>query len=170
MVGGHWVLFQVKASSHVLANGARRFRAQHDQLTPLRWQAWQPNAVFYVLPMVGTDVDLAAANFDLLPNLRFLDVNGLPAGIPAPTTVAGTPRANGVHYVDLDASATGVTIHSDPIDAPVLGLAELAGRLAEVDRYQGPRDPSRIADDVGAARSFLRAGRNRVALLLAPRT
>lgn len=168
MVGGHWVLFQIKASSHVLANGTRRFRAQHDQLTALRWQAFHPNAVFYVLPMVGTDADLAAANFDLVPNLRFLDVHELPAGMPSPTTTAGAPRANRLHYVDLDASATSVTIHSDPIDAPVLRLDQVAGRLAEVDRGQPPQDRSRIADDVGVARSFLRAGRNRVALLLAP--
>ena len=91
-VAGHWMRFQLKASKHVLGNGARRFQGHHHQLVELQNRATTPLSVFYVFPTIGTTAELIAANFDLLPHLRLLDVYSVPAGIGPPTTRSGSLR------------------------------------------------------------------------------
>lgn len=167
-VGGVWTLFQIKASSRVLANGRRRFNAQHHQLTALMNEAGHPFRVFYVLPMLGTTNELVAANFELLPRLRLLDAHQVPPGIGPPTTAAGAARKSGIHYMDLHANGAFVTIHSDPIELPTQSIGELAERLPSADERVTPTDPASRRREADAARRFLLEGRNRMALLLAP--
>lgn len=161
---GGWARFQLKASNEVLANGRRRFRGHHDQLLELQARALAPLSVFYVFPTIGTTAELVGANFDLLPNLRLLDVYALPAIRPS-TTPSGSLRKSELHYFDLDDGAGTVTIHSDPVDVNVLRVQGLGPEIRDlIQSSAGERDDP--AHDAEATRDFLRRGRNRVAVFL----
>lgn len=166
-VPGAWVYFQLKASDHVLKSGERHFKGHHDQLLELRGLAVNPLEVFYVFPTVGNTADLAAAKFNLIPNLRFLDVSVLPSSIATPTTSEGTPRKNGMHYFKMSADTRSVTIHSEPMEA---GLLTADGIGADIRGAASQR--FRRGSQIEAAertRRYLGASRNRVALYLPDR-
>ncbi len=165
-MGGHWTLFQIKASNRVLANGRRRFHAQHHQLVALMGHAAQPGDVYYVLPRLGNEHELAAANFDLLANLSLLDANAIPGAIGPPTTAAGQSRQTGVHYMDLHPGGGAVTIHSEPFDVGTVGLAAVGALLERRQRQLVEDQRPSERDQVGEIREFLAKGRNRAALLL----
>lgn len=163
-VNGVWTLFQLKASAHVLASGARRFRAKHDQLVSLQARATVPSKVYYVLPRIGTTADLTKVGFDLVSNVRLLDVYDT-HGVGPPTTRGGWLRKSEEHYVDLAADGLSATIHSDPFEVRVRPGAEI-----ELPRDWSPdafTDRDRAAG-VSQAREFLASGRNRVALFVNP--
>jgi hypothetical protein len=159
-MGGRWLLFQLKASSHILSNGQRQFRCQHQQLESLRDRATMPLKVFYVLPSIGTTAELGAAGFDLVPNIHLVDVFDI-VGVGPPTTRSGSLRKSEAHYFDLDSAAHTVTIHSDPVTVETVSLASLADRVST--------DRSRFEDGTNAggdAREFMAQGRGRVAAFL----
>lgn len=166
-VAGRWMRFQLKASKEVLSNGARRFRGHHHQLVELKNRATTPLSVFYVFPTIGTTAELVAANFDLLPRLRLLDVYGVPAGIGPPTTPSGALRKSELHYFDLHANLYHLTIHSDPVEVGTLGLdglgADIRGIMRAEAEQQTLADPAEAA---ASSREFLGAGRNRVAAFI----
>lgn len=163
-LAGRWIRFQLKASNEVLSNGRRRFRGHHEQLTELQARALAPLSVFYVFPTIGSTAELIAASFDLLPNLRLLDVHSVP-GIAPPTTRSGTLRKSELHYFDLDAAAGTVRIHSDPVD---VGVLRAEGLGSEIRDLVGPATDQRDEPGHGVeeSRDFLRRGRNRVAVFL----
>jgi hypothetical protein len=162
-VSGTWLRFQLKASNNVLSDGRRRFKGHHQQLVELQSRATNPRRVFYVLPTIGSTADLIAANFALIPNVRFLDVNAIP-NIGYPTTPAGALRKNETHYFDLAEDLTLVTIHSEPVEVPVLTAAALANALRRPSHDDV--DNANATDAVADVRDFLRRGRNRFALFL----
>jgi hypothetical protein len=165
-VSGRWVRFQLKASKEVLGNGARRFRGHHHQLIELQSRARTPLSVFYVFPTIGTTGELVAANFDLLPRLRLLDVYSLPAGIGPPTTPSGALRKSEHHYFDLQTN-NDLTIHSDPIEVGTLGVdglgADIRGLMSAEAQQEALVAPDEAAQ---SSREFLGAGRNRIAAFL----
>lgn len=167
-VAGRWMRFQLKASKEVLRSGARRFRGHHHQLVELQNRAVEPLSVFYVFPTIGTTAELIAANFDLLPNLRLLDVYYLPAGIGPPSTASGSLRKSELHYFDLHANLYDLTIHSDPIEVGTLRANEALGAdirgIMRAQAEQGVLDSP--AEAAQSSREFLGAGRNRVAAFL----
>lgn len=131
-LGARLFLFQFKASAHTLRSGARQFVAEHDQMQKLRNRCGSVNrSIFYVFPMTGTTLELAN-NPDLMSNTWLLDVVDLPATIPPPTTKAGTPRKNELHYVDVLPPVA--RIHSDPFDVKLLNTSVFAGELLRVSR------------------------------------
>lgn len=164
-IAGSWVRFQLKASNHVLRSGARRFCGHHHQLVELQARATRPLAVFYVFPTIGSTAQLIAAGFDLLPHLRFLDVYTVPGGIGFPTKESGALRKSELHNFDLDTTAGTVTIHSDPVVVPVIGLDGLGADIRGLARSRADAqdDPRSEAVDT---REFLRQGRHRVAAFL----
>lgn len=161
---GKWIRFQLKASNQVLANGRRRFRGHHEQLVELRARARAPLSVFYVFPTIGSTAELIAANFDLVPNLRLLDVSTVP-GVGPPTTPSGSLRKSELHYFDLDVGAGTVTIHSDPIEVGVQHVEGIGDDIRGMRRQLTDQalEPSRGVEE---SRDFLRRGRNRVAAFL----
>ena len=170
-IAGGWILFQVKASKEVLKSGHRRFRGyhhhhhhhHHHQLVELQVRATRPLGVFYVLPTIGTTSELTKVRFSLLNNLRFLDVHDIPRVSP-PTKSSGSLRKSELHYFDLNSAGTAVTIHSDPVTVPVMSVeglgADMSGAALTEDVDIGP---ARAAEE---SRTFLSAGRNRVAVFL----
>lgn len=166
-IAGQWTRFQLKASSHVLASGARRFKAQHHQMVALQGSAGASGKTFYVLPTIGTTAELTAVGFNLLDNIRLLDVHDIPIGIPAPTKADGTPRKSCSHYVDLDAGGNWATIHSDPVVVGVTSANQMGEAFVGFNDDEDS-EPSIRAEEV---RGFLEGGRNRVALFVpAPNT
>jgi hypothetical protein len=158
------VRFQLKASNHLLANGRRRFRGHHHQLVELQARATSPLSVFYVLPTIGSTAELIAANFDLLPHLRLLDVHNIP-GIGPPTTPSGALRKSELHYFDLDDAASTVTIHSDPVVVGALRAEGIGADVRGMMRSDLDQDvePARAVEE---SQDFLKGGRNRVAVFL----
>lgn len=122
-LGGRLFIFQFKASAYVLKSGARQFVAEHDQMQRLRNRCNTSRAIFYVFPMVGTTLELAA-NPDLMSNTWLLDVTDLPVTISSPTTKSGTPRKNKLHYVDVVPPLA--TIHSDPFNVKLVSPSVIA--------------------------------------------
>lgn len=99
--GGVLLIFQLKASCHVLNNGSRRFLAPHDQMQALRDSVKPKRKIFYVFPQAGTTHDVCKPNC-LSHCSQFLDVSKLPPKIPPPLAKGKmTLRANRVHYVDI---------------------------------------------------------------------
>lgn len=164
-IRGRWVLFQLKASAHLLANSARRFRGHHHQLVELQEQARKPQWVLYVFPTIGTTDDLIRIGYDLRSSLRFLDVRTIPA-IGYPTTRSGSLRKNELHYFDLDRSGRTVTIHSDPIEVAVFSAEELLRTVLDSPRDDGAAGLEPTDASIGDVQTFIRGSRNRVALLL----
>jgi hypothetical protein len=126
----------VKVTSNTLRdNGAtRRFSAPHLQMMALRRRAPHPRLVFYVLPDLGTTLELTQG-LDLLSRTWLLDVATLPQ-LPPPTKEDGSLRRSGEHYIDL--APPWVTVHSDPVKVGAMQLDELARQLA-VDANDLPR-------------------------------
>lgn len=129
-LNGTLFLFQIKASRVVLKNGARRFRAAHDQMQVLRNQATsKKRKVFYVFPSAGTTMDMCGINcFSRCSQL--LDVSLLPAVIPLPLAKGKTTsRLSGDHYIDVLPGKA--TIHSDPFEVKLFKPDHLLAILAE---------------------------------------
>lgn len=83
-MNGRVLIFQFKASNHVLKNGHRKFKAQHHQMVSLRELAkTNINSVFYILPKFGTHDELALID-DLLDEFVAVNLNGFPQSIAAP--------------------------------------------------------------------------------------
>jgi len=108
-LGGKVFILQFKASSRVVPSG-RRFHAPHTQMSNLIQRCRAPRSVFYVLPALGTTLDIAG-DTDVVGRSWLLDVDDL-RGVPPPVTPWNTPRKSGAHYFDL--APPGVLIH-DPI-------------------------------------------------------
>lgn len=124
-LGGRLVIFQFKASNHVLKNGTRKFVAPHKQMTDLMQRAHSGRSIFYAFPMVGNTFELKA-NPDLLSQTWLLDVANIPKNIGLPTKNQtklqkknGVPpvlRRNECHNIYVEPNK--VTIHSDPVEVP----------------------------------------------------
>ncbi|MDQ3668395.1 MAG: hypothetical protein M3410_17835 [Acidobacteriota bacterium] len=125
-LGARLFIFQFKASAYVLRSGARQFVAEHDQMQQLRNRCNADRAIFYVFPMVGTTLELSN-NPDLISNTLLLDVTDLPTTISPPTTKAGTPRKNKLHYVDVISPLA--RIHSDPFNVKLINTSVFAGEM-----------------------------------------
>lgn len=122
-MGGRLLLFQFKASDHVLKSTDRRFHLNHDQLAALQTRATKhPRSVFYAFPLIGNTIELSKSP-SLLANVGLLDVATLPR-INPPTTRFGTPRKNRVHYADV--RRWTVTIHSEPVESRLEPAIELS--------------------------------------------
>ena len=131
-VNGRLFIFQFKASSFDIAAGGRRFRAPHSQLTALQGLcAGVHGAVFYVFPLVGNMAEFTA-HPDVINYTWLVDVANIPV-LPPPTTLAGNPRASGVHYVDV--SPPMATFWSEPVEVPIQPAKLVAASLR--DREHG---------------------------------
>ncbi len=123
-VGGRVVLFQVKASNHIMKrNGARQFRAPHSQLEALQQRVGsRRRSIYYLLPDFGDTADLPGLG-DPLSGMWVLDVADLPDPMPPPTKgKTNHPRKSGLHYLDL--KPPQVTIHSEPRVVSVQNVGE----------------------------------------------
>jgi len=123
--GGRLFIFQFKASAKVIIGG-RRFQAPHSQMTNLIERCRSPRSVFYVLPDLGTTLDIAN-DIDLLDRTWLLDADDL-RDVDPPVTPWNTPRKNGAHYFDL--AAPLVHIH-DPLYEKKVFAASALPRLEE---------------------------------------
>ena len=122
-VDGRLLIFQFKASNHVLKSGARQFQLKHDQLTQLQVRAKHyVRSVFYVFPSVGETYEIAA-NPNILYQSQLLDVAQI-SRLGHPTKRDGTPRKTGVHYADVVNGKA--TLHSDPVDVELIDAAGFA--------------------------------------------
>ena len=134
--GSALLLFQLKASRIVLSDGSRRFLAEHQQMQILRNQVRSNRHVFYVLPMIGTTAEICHG-LCFSHCSRYLDVSRIPSVVPKPFAKGKSPpvvRRNGCHYMDMDASCSKVTIHSDPFTIDLVdanGMRELLGSFAQ---------------------------------------
>ena len=126
-LGGKILLFQFKASNHLLRSGERRFHLKHDQLQNLinRLKGCR-RSIFYVFPSIGNTYELAKNNGDLISSTKLLDVSNLPNPFPPPITMTKPYRIrkNNTHYADV--LNNRVTIHSEPVKADLLSFAHLA--------------------------------------------
>jgi len=129
-LSGTLVLFQIKASRVILKNGARRFQAPHDQMQTLRNQVKSNRKIFYVFPSAGTTIEVCSPDcFSHCSQL--LDVSFLPSKIPLPLAKGKTtPRARGVHYVDVTPGLA--KIHSEPFRIKLIPVAQLASIAEEL--------------------------------------
>ena len=125
--GSALLLFQLKASRIVLSDGSRRFLAEHQQMQILRNQVRSNRQVFYVLPTIGTTSEICHG-MCLSHCSRYLDVSRIPRVVPKPLAKGKSPpvvRRNGCHYMDMDASCSKVTIHSDPFTIDLVDASEM---------------------------------------------
>jgi len=121
-IGGRLLIFQFKASNHVLRTGARQFGLEHDQFLNLKARVKQmQRSVFYVFPTVGSTLDIAK-NPNIVGQSGLMDVASMPI-LSLPTTSKGNPRKNRLHYVDV--LGTQATIHSDPVTVELIAASEL---------------------------------------------
>lgn len=133
---GRVLLFQFKASRHVLRTGERRFHAPHQQMLDLQHLCQnQCRSVFYVFPIFGTTAQLLRSP-SVLHNTLLMDVANLPAIIPPPTKRDGTMRASGDHLVDVDQRARVATVHSDPFKVPLTILSSVIDQTPEPEPDQ----------------------------------
>lgn len=133
-LGGKVLLFQFKASRHVLRTGERRFHAPHQQMLDLQHLCQnQSRSVFYVFPTFGTTAELLKSP-SVLHNTLLMDVGSLPAIIPPPTKRDGTMRASGDHLVDVDQKRRIATIHSDPFKVPLTTLDSMIDQAQEQEQ------------------------------------
>jgi hypothetical protein len=124
-LGGRLHILQFKASSHNVS-GLRRFHAPNGQLENLVQRSTASRCVFYVLPEVGTTLELAGST-DLMDRSWLLDANDL-RDVAPPVTPAGRPRKNQVHYFDLEPPL--VHIHAPSYEKKLVLASEFA-RVAE---------------------------------------
>ena len=125
-IGAKLLILQFKASNHFVRK-VRRFHAPHRQL-----QALQNNVrisarqIFYVLPDLGSTVDLAASP-KVLGRTWLLDVAQIPKPMPAPMTSWGTLRKSGIHYIDIHpgTSPPHATMYLEPHDVPIISVLQL---------------------------------------------
>jgi hypothetical protein len=122
---GRLLIFQFKASDHLLLGGDRRFLAPHLQMQSLRRIAANRNrSVFYAFPLVGNTLEFATRP-DLLPQSWLLDVASLPSVGP-PTTRSRSVRRNGCHNVY--GRPGFASVWSEPIDAKLVSFAEFVAK------------------------------------------
>jgi hypothetical protein len=119
-LGGRLFIFQFKASSQIVRRG-RRFYAPHRQMSKLVDKCRSARSVFYVLPNIGTTLDVAS-DADVVGRSWLLDVDDL-REVPPPVTPWNTPRKNGTHYLDL--TPPQVIIHDPLYERKVLVGAAL---------------------------------------------
>jgi hypothetical protein len=97
---GKLLIFQFKASDHLLNNGARKFLAPHSQLVALQNHVRPGNnsrCIFYAFPLIGNTQEMQA-DPNLLSQTWLVDVASLPQ-FPPPTKTNGDLRKNGCHNV-----------------------------------------------------------------------
>lgn len=124
-LGGRLVIFQFKASNHVLRSGARRFQLDHQQLTALQGVAGSyMRSVFYAFPLVGNTSELTKSK-SLLHDTWLLDVAMLPKIAP-PTKKDKTPRRDRRHNVKVWPGKA--IIYSDPISAELVSMGPFASQ------------------------------------------
>ncbi len=124
-LNGRLMLFQFKASRHLLRNGDRKFQFDHKQLVALtRHTGTCRCSVYYAFPLVGIAGELYRSP-DLLANTLLLDVSKL-GTIGAPRKADGAPRASRRHHARVRRSM--VTIYSDPVDAALEPMSTFAER------------------------------------------
>ena len=162
-LGATLLLFQLKSSNELLNGGVRRFKAEHNQMQALRDRVKSNRKVFYVLPIVGTTLE-PCGGFCFSNCSRYLDVSKLPVAIPQPIAKGSKPptvRKNNCHYVDMSATLTTATIHSDPFEVALLSVEDLAKELklpiAEADTRRGGvhhNEPLSEATDLDEFREF----------------
>jgi hypothetical protein len=159
-LGGRLLIFQFKASNHLLKGGARKFQLEHQQMLALqRLAGARRRSIFYAFPLVGNTRELGK-NPDLLGRTWLLDVSQLPT-MAAPTKKDGTPRLSGGH--NAYAWPGTVEIRSDPVKAELANIAEFAaGGFPGMDGL-GPKQPDDIGALMEARKYFTRGAR---ALLL----
>jgi len=127
-VAGRLLVLQFKASSVIrhprrYATPRRVFSLPHQQLTRLQELAAEfPGAVYYVLPDIGTEAELAR-NSDLVAQSWLLDVVPLPVPFPAPT------NASQKHHAYI--APPLCDIRSEPVEARLLDQAEAVTKLRE---------------------------------------
>lgn len=129
--GSTLLLFQLKASRHVLRNGSRRFVAEHDQMQTLRDQVRKNRHIYYVLPVVGTTSEICSG-LCFSHCSRYLDISQLPKTIPHPLAKGANPptvRKTNCHYIDMAATLATAIIHSDPFEVDLLDGNELANSV-----------------------------------------
>lgn len=121
-LGGRLLIFQFKASNHVLKKcGRRKFLAPHYQLTALkRLTGSCQRSVFYALPLVGNTLDIKRKP-DLLSQTWLLDVASL-SHLGHPTKSDGSIRKNGCHNMYVKPGM--VEIHSDPVHEKLINAAD----------------------------------------------
>jgi len=124
-LGGRLQIFQFKASSQNVS-GLRRFHAPNGQLENLVNRSTAARSVFYVLPEVGTTLELAGST-DLMDRSWLLDANDL-RDVAPPVTPTGLPRKNQVHYFDLEPPL--VHIHAPSYEKKLLQASNYA-KVAE---------------------------------------
>lgn len=143
--GSALLLFQLKASRTVLSDGSRRFIAEHQQMQVLRNQVRTNRHVFYVLPTIGTTVEICHG-MCFSHCSRYLDVSRIPKVVPKPFAKGKSPpvvRKNGCHYMDMDASLSKVTIHSDPFTIDLVhanGMRELLSSFVQEEPQRQARN------------------------------
>lgn len=126
-INGRLVILQFKASSVIVQprrfpRPRRRFTLPHAQLVNLQDLAYEfPGSVFYVLPDIGTEKELAQ-NSDLVAQSWLLDVAPLPQPFPVPTNVSQTHHA----YTD----PPDCEIRSEPVEATLLKYTEFAEKIS----------------------------------------
>lgn len=121
--GGRLLIFQFKASNHVLKSGQRKLLVPHYQFKNLKRIAGSSvRSVFYAFPMVGNTLEMQK-DPDLLHQTWLLDLTRVPQLSP-PTSVHGLLRKNGCHNVYV--LPRQAEIHSEPINVPLYNARELA--------------------------------------------
>lgn len=113
-MNGRLLIFQFKASNHLLKNGRRKFHAQHGQMTKLKQLSLRYHrSVFYALPSFGNSSEFVAIP-DLLSEVYLADLTGFPNPIPP------SGRKSNYHnmYFWKDAAGTPLLkIYSNPFMA-----------------------------------------------------
>lgn len=131
-LGGKVILFQFKASNHILTKTkARRFLLDHDQLLTLQKRIKTKRCAYYVFPTIGDTIELHNLKGDFYNSTWLLDVATLPSPFPPPTTKSGAIRKKGMHYADI--IPPKVTIHSEPVESKLITLSQAIGEAEGID-------------------------------------
>lgn len=121
--GGQLLIFQFKASNHVLRSGKRKFLLPHYQFNALKKISESlARSVFYAFPLVGNTLDVKK-NPDLLSQTWLLDLTTV-RYLDPPTSASGSLRMNECHNVYV---SPGIAeIHSDTVQARLINASKLA--------------------------------------------
>lgn len=146
-LNGKLLIFQFKASNHVLKRTSRRkFLAPHHQLSALQTRSKHSGrSIFYAFPLVGNTSEIKK-NPDLLLQTWLLDVSSLPY-ISAPTKKDGTLRKNKCHNIYVKPGMA--IIRSDPIHVKLINCAEFVSSAfdnADGVQYEFSNSPSLFLD------------------------